>query len=270
MKKRLSEREHDLGGMEHKRRHSTDDRTMIKDFLSMHTCYDLLPISSQVIVFDVSLPIKKAFYAMLQNGQSSLASFLLSSFLERLFLCDTEIRSAPLWDSEREYVVGMLTVTDFINILRFETLETFLISFDLVLQSLLLPGITTTTHPSAKQTSSWMITKFRLGRVFCLTFSYFIIILFWLLHPFFFFLLASARAEFEGKKPLSNKIVCSLDPMGNTYEAAKLLIQNKIHRIPLIERAKDSTELAVLKESVTGVITQFKILRFLSTNVTGS
>jgi len=83
----------------------------------------------------------------------------------------------------------------------------------------------------------------------------------------FSFSLAGVRAEFEAKKPLSNKIVCSLDPMGNTYEAAKLLIQNKIHRIPLIERAKDSTEQAVPKESVTGVITQFKILRFLSTNV---
>jgi hypothetical protein len=69
--KRSSEKEDDFGRSEghiEKRRHSMDDRSLIKEFLSSHTCYDLLPISSQVIVFDISLPIKKAFYAMLQNG----------------------------------------------------------------------------------------------------------------------------------------------------------------------------------------------------------
>jgi len=67
-----------------------DDRTLIKDFLSRHTCYDLLPISSQVIVFDTTLPIKKAFYAMLQNGKilsSSCCVFLLSWGVHLSLVC---------------------------------------------------------------------------------------------------------------------------------------------------------------------------------------
>lgn len=117
--------DHSDGHIE-KRRHSmVDDRTLIKDFLSRHTCYDLLPISSQVIVFDTTLPIKKAFYAMLQNGKIlSSSCFFLLSWGVHVFpwsafaLLPVEVRSAPLWDEENQHVVGMLTVTDFINILR--------------------------------------------------------------------------------------------------------------------------------------------------------
>ena len=59
----------------------------------------------------------------------------------------------------------------------------------------------------------------------------------------------------------------SLDPMGNNLEAARLLIQNKIHRLPLIDRQEDPAGTFQPRENVVGVITQFKILRFLSTNV---
>lgn len=40
--------------------------------------------------------VKKAFYALVYNG----------------------VRAAPLWDSELQQFVGMLTITDFINILQ--------------------------------------------------------------------------------------------------------------------------------------------------------
>ena len=39
------------------------------DFLKQHTCYELLPISSKIVVFDTSLLVKKAFYALQQNGR---------------------------------------------------------------------------------------------------------------------------------------------------------------------------------------------------------
>ncbi|KAI8592074.1 hypothetical protein BDZ88DRAFT_392890 [Geranomyces variabilis] len=64
--------------------------------LQRHTCYDLLPVSYKVIVFDTSLPVKKALAALLQHG----------------------VQSAPLWDSVRMRFAGMLTVTDFINLIR--------------------------------------------------------------------------------------------------------------------------------------------------------
>ncbi|KAJ4455414.1 putative 5'-AMP-activated protein kinase subunit gamma-2 [Paratrimastix pyriformis] len=67
----------------------------IADFLKVHTAYDLLPDSGKVVVVDVGLTISSAFLALQENG----------------------ITSAPLWDSNRQEYVGMLTVTDFIEII---------------------------------------------------------------------------------------------------------------------------------------------------------
>ncbi|CAL9704477.1 unnamed protein product [Knipowitschia caucasica] len=65
-------------------------------FMKSHHCYDLVPTSSKLVVFDTSLQVKKAFFALVSNG----------------------VRAAPLWDSTRQCFVGMLTITDFINILH--------------------------------------------------------------------------------------------------------------------------------------------------------
>ncbi|CAI9624079.1 unnamed protein product [Staurois parvus] len=65
-------------------------------FMKNHKCYDLIPISSKLVVFDTSLQVKKAFFALVSNG----------------------VRAAPLWDSKKQSFVGMLTITDFINILH--------------------------------------------------------------------------------------------------------------------------------------------------------
>ncbi|KAJ7999150.1 hypothetical protein DPEC_G00212410 [Dallia pectoralis] len=65
-------------------------------FMKSHQCYDLVPTSSKLVVFDTSLQVKKAFFALVSNG----------------------VRAAPLWDSKKQCFVGMLTITDFINILH--------------------------------------------------------------------------------------------------------------------------------------------------------
>lgn len=65
-------------------------------FMKSHRCYDLIPTSSKLVVFDTSLQVKKAFFALVTNG----------------------VRAAPLWDSKTQSFVGMLTITDFINILH--------------------------------------------------------------------------------------------------------------------------------------------------------
>ncbi|XP_014815391.1 PREDICTED: 5'-AMP-activated protein kinase subunit gamma-1 isoform X2 [Calidris pugnax] len=65
-------------------------------FMKSHRCYDLIPTSSKLVVFDTSLQVKKAFFALVTNG----------------------VRAAPLWDSKKQNFVGMLTITDFINILH--------------------------------------------------------------------------------------------------------------------------------------------------------
>ncbi|MFH4977126.1 hypothetical protein AB6A40_003835 [Gnathostoma spinigerum] len=64
-------------------------------FMRAHSCYDLIPVSSKLVVFDTELPVRKAFFALIYNG----------------------VRAAPLWNNEKKEFVGMLTITDFIQVL---------------------------------------------------------------------------------------------------------------------------------------------------------
>uniref|UniRef100_A0A8C8I131 5'-AMP-activated protein kinase subunit gamma-1 n=1 Tax=Oncorhynchus tshawytscha TaxID=74940 RepID=A0A8C8I131_ONCTS len=72
------------------------DYNVYTRFMKSHRCYDLVPTSSKLVVFDTSLQVKKAFFALVSNG----------------------VRAAPLWDCKKQCFVGMLTITDFINILH--------------------------------------------------------------------------------------------------------------------------------------------------------
>lgn len=70
-------------------------RRRIDNFLSSHSVYEILPDSGKVVALDLSLPIKQAFHVLHEQG----------------------IPLAPLWDSDRQQFVGMLTASDFISIL---------------------------------------------------------------------------------------------------------------------------------------------------------
>jgi len=72
------------------------DRETITQFLLNHKCYDIMPVSGKIVVLDTALPVKAAFVALIDN----------------------DVKSAPLWDSEAGDFVGMITVSDFRNILR--------------------------------------------------------------------------------------------------------------------------------------------------------
>ncbi|XP_030285439.1 5'-AMP-activated protein kinase subunit gamma-3b isoform X2 [Sparus aurata] len=75
----------------------TDPDTFIyTNFMKNHCCYDAIPTSSKLVIFDTTLQVKKAFFALVANG----------------------VRAAPLWDNKLKCFVGMLTITDFINILH--------------------------------------------------------------------------------------------------------------------------------------------------------
>ncbi|XP_027032092.1 5'-AMP-activated protein kinase subunit gamma-1 isoform X1 [Tachysurus fulvidraco] len=65
-------------------------------FMKKYCCYDAIPTSCKLVIFDTALQVKKAFFALVANG----------------------LRAAPLWDSKLQRFVGMLTITDFINILH--------------------------------------------------------------------------------------------------------------------------------------------------------
>jgi len=73
-----------------------DENQIFVKFFKFHKCYDLIPTSAKLVVFDTQLLVKKAFFALVHNG----------------------VRAAPLWDSNSQKFVGMLTITDFIRILQ--------------------------------------------------------------------------------------------------------------------------------------------------------
>jgi hypothetical protein len=73
-----------------------DESQIYVKFFRFHKCYDLIPTSAKLVVFDTQLQVKKAFYALVYNG----------------------VRAAPLWDSDKQKFCGMLTITDFIRILQ--------------------------------------------------------------------------------------------------------------------------------------------------------
>ncbi|KAM6519126.1 AMP-activated serine/threonine-protein kinase regulatory subunit [Fusarium falciforme] len=69
----------------------------IRDFLKVRTSYDVLPLSFRLIVLDTDLLIKKSIGILTQNS----------------------IVSAPLWDSKISRFAGILTSTDFINLIQY-------------------------------------------------------------------------------------------------------------------------------------------------------
>ncbi|EEP80184.1 nuclear protein SNF4 [Uncinocarpus reesii 1704] len=69
----------------------------IRDFLKNHTSYDVLPLSFRLIVFDTSLSVKESLNILIQNG----------------------IVSAPLWDSNTSTFAGLLTTSDYINVIQY-------------------------------------------------------------------------------------------------------------------------------------------------------
>lgn len=72
-----------------------DKARLLLNFFRYHKCYEILPKSAKVIIFDTQFYVKKTFPTLISHG----------------------IRSAPLWDANKKKLVGMITVTDFIKIL---------------------------------------------------------------------------------------------------------------------------------------------------------
>lgn len=69
----------------------------IRSFLKIRTSYDVLPLSFRLIILNTDLLVKKSLNILLQNG----------------------IVSAPLWDSHTSTFAGLLTTSDYINVVQY-------------------------------------------------------------------------------------------------------------------------------------------------------
>lgn len=68
----------------------------ISTFLKSVTCYRLAPKSGKVVVFDSAVPLRFVYYALVEH----------------------DLPSAPLFDSQLQKLTGMVTLSDFVNVLR--------------------------------------------------------------------------------------------------------------------------------------------------------
>jgi 5'-AMP-activated protein kinase regulatory gamma subunit len=149
----------------------------ILNFFKCYKCYDLIPTSAKLVVIDTQLVLKKAFFAIVETG----------------------VRSCPLWDSQRQSIVGMLTITDFIRIIQ--------------------------KNYKGSLMEMQMLEEQRL-------------------------------MDWEGLQ--SSRDLIYVSPDASLYEAVNLLIENKIHRLPIIDPSNGN---------VLYILNQKPLLRFLCHHV---
>ncbi|KAJ5408774.1 5'-AMP-activated protein kinase subunit gamma [Penicillium cosmopolitanum] len=94
----------------------------IRNFLKVRTSYDVLPLSFRLIIFDTSLSVKESLNILIQNGKSLSCpspSLLLRDGSATAEETVTGIVSAPLWDSKASKFAGLLTTSDYINVIQY-------------------------------------------------------------------------------------------------------------------------------------------------------
>ena len=71
-----------------------EGRASMLAFLRSQTCYDVVKDSSKVVVLDVQIAVKLAFFVLVEHS----------------------VVAAPLWNSETAQFVGLMTVSDFLHV----------------------------------------------------------------------------------------------------------------------------------------------------------
>ncbi|KAG0140442.1 hypothetical protein CROQUDRAFT_84295 [Cronartium quercuum f. sp. fusiforme G11] len=214
----------------------------LREFLSEKTCYDILPESYRLIVFDNSLGIKRALTALMTNG----------------------VVSAPLYDSTSFRFCGMFTLTDVIHLIQYFYLKTSPSQINSEPVSL---SSSTASSPSAPFNPGFLpVTSppsdieppaSELPATPTLPLD----------DPY-----ALAAAEVESF-PLSRlrdieqaieappPPTVHVHPDAPLLEACEQLIRSHARRIPLIDR--DAT---THKDAILCVLTQYRVLKFIAIN----
>jgi len=76
----------------------------------------VLPLSFRLIIFDTALSIKESLNILVQNGASPLVHLCIHAWVAD---CLAGIVSAPLWDSRSSTFAGLLTTSDYINVIQY-------------------------------------------------------------------------------------------------------------------------------------------------------
>ncbi|EXJ63409.1 uncharacterized protein A1O5_11458 [Cladophialophora psammophila CBS 110553] len=157
----------------------------IRDFLRARKCYDVLPLSFRLIELDVGLTVKESLQIMVQCG----------------------IVSAPLWDSNTSTYAGLLTVNDYLNVVRYYNVHA----------------------DKLKDVDKLLLSD-----------------------------LKDVEKVLNVKPPET----VSASPEAILYDALRKQLVSRARRIPLVSYDSDTQ-----RTMVTSVITQYRILKFISMNV---
>ncbi|KAK9453662.1 hypothetical protein V1511DRAFT_489523 [Dipodascopsis uninucleata] len=161
-----------------------DGLKSIREFLKGKTAYDVLPVSFRLLVLDTSLLVRKSLNILIQNG----------------------IVSAPLWNSKTSKFAGLLTSSDYINVIQYYY-----------------------QYPEKMDE----IDQFTLDGL-------------------------RDVEKAIGSTPIET---VSIHPFKRLYDACLKMIASKGRRIPLIDYQEDNK-----REIVLSVLTQYRILKFVSQN----
>ncbi|TRY83691.1 hypothetical protein DNTS_034387 [Danionella cerebrum] len=217
----------------------SDADVYAKFFLS-HCCYDAIPTSSKLVVFDTTLQVKKAFFALVANG----------------------VRAAPLWDSKLQSFVGMLTITDFINILH-RYYKSPLVMLWGKLQQFYQRKASNENQATHKPSKTKKLLSMSPTELLDLSMNTFLNAL------------SSDRGYYDGNclrvqiyeleehkietwretyLQYSSNSLISITPDSSLFEAIYSLLKNKIHRLPVIDPESGN---------VLHILTHKRILKFL-------
>ncbi|KAK3113048.1 AMP-activated serine/threonine-protein kinase regulatory subunit [Teratosphaeriaceae sp. CCFEE 6253] len=184
-------------------REQTEGLRAIRTFLRVRTSYDVLPLSYRLIVFDTSLLVKKSLNILTQQGATPHSLALCTPLL----IGPAGIVSAPLWDSKTSTFAGLLTTSDYINVVQYYW-----------------------QNPDALA----QVDQFKLNSL----------------------------REIERAIGVTPIETVSIHPSRPLYEACRRMLESRARRIPLVD-VDDETR----REMVVSVITQYRILKFVSVNV---
>ncbi|KAM0722805.1 hypothetical protein Q7P37_002247 [Cladosporium fusiforme] len=157
----------------------------IRAFLKVRTTYDVLPLSYRLIVLDTALLVRKSLNILIQCG----------------------IVSAPLWDSKTSTYAGLLTTSDYLNVVQYYW-----------------------QNPDALA----QIDQFKLNSL----------------------------RDIERALGVTPIETVSIHPLKTLYEACRRMLESRARRIPLVD-IDDETQ----REMIVSVLTQYRILKFVSVNV---
>ncbi|QKX58405.1 uncharacterized protein TRUGW13939_05527 [Talaromyces rugulosus] len=180
----------------------------IRNFLKVRTSYDVLPLSFRLIVFDTALSVKESLNILIQNG----------------------IVSAPLWDSSTSTFAGLLTTSDYINVIQYyfqnpaalEKIDQFRLNSLRGTNTPLAPSHSQNTHSTDRDLPE----------------------------------------EVEKALGVAPPETISIDPERPLYEACRRMLSSRARRIPLVSN-DSQTDRAL----VVSVLTQYRILKFVAVNV---